>query len=234
MSCGRIIEGSAFAIRSHGVKRGSTGQTIDSRFMKSYRKAKIASIAPKEQRCCIRGSINLTFRNRQRLSVETATGEQRTSYGCSYQLLTCPNRPQQETDSNQRTVMTIEMIRIRMIQETKKRPRKPTRLSGRPAPAPALGKIGRLERPPGLGETPVRGNVGPRSLPFPRSLRDHSLGLTNEELVAVDLSLGLTNEEFVVVDFGLGLAAHRSECSRHWLSQFWCSRCIQSWPFHIQ
>jgi hypothetical protein len=94
-------------------------------------------------------------------------------------------------------------------------------------------KIGRVERPPGLG-TPVRGNGGPRSLPVPKNLRDHSLGLTNEELAAVDLSLGLTNEELVVVDFGLGLAAHRSECSQHWLSQRWCSPCIQSWPFHLQ
>jgi len=130
--------------------------------------------------------------------------------------------------------MTIKMIRIRMIQETKKRPREPTRLSGRPVPAPALGKIGQLERPPGLGETPVRGNGGPRSLPFPRILRDHSLGLTNEELAAVDLNLGLTNEQLVVVDFGLGLAAHRSECSQHSLSQRWCSPCIQSSPFHLQ
>ncbi len=233
MSCGWAIEVSAFAIRSHGVKRGRPGQTIDSSFIKSCGNAKIASIAPREQRRRIRGSINLTFRDRQRLRVETATRKQRTSSGCSCQLLTCPTRPQQETGSNQRTVMTIMMIRIRMIQETKKRPRKPTRLSGRPVPAPVLGKIGRVERPPGLG-TPVRGNGEPRSLPVPRSLRDHSLGLTNEELVAVDLSLGLTNEELVVVDFGLGLAVHRSECSRHWLSQFWCRRCIQYWPFHIQ
>jgi hypothetical protein len=64
--------------------------------------------------------------------------------------------------------MTIKMIRIRMIQETTmKRPKKPTRLSGRPAPV--LGKIGKLERPPGLGKTPVRGNGRPCLLPFSRS-----------------------------------------------------------------